>query len=180
MPKLFYFSLKQVLVAVAASSITACSPHYNWREVRGTDAPFAVLLPAKPASHTRSVNLSGIPLTMTMTAAQVNGVTFAVGSARLPDEATPETALTAMKTALVNNIGGKIRREKTSPVAGSATHSIDIEAVGAAGNKTKQSRILFARFAEKNRRIYQAVVVGPEQAVSRDAVETFLTSLKLD
>ena len=182
MLKSLCFLLIQILVAATTTfGISACSPTYDWREVRGTDAPFVVLLPAKPATHSRPINLDGIPLVMTMTAAEVNDVTFAVGSAKLPDQAVPQAALNAMKTALLKNIGGTVRHEKSLVVAGNPVPLIEIEAVGSPGGKgNSQPRILFARFAEKDRRIYQAIVVGREKSVPRDAVDTFFTSLKLN
>ncbi|HYD95127.1 MAG TPA: hypothetical protein VEC01_07370 [Noviherbaspirillum sp.] len=153
--------------AACALLLAACSPKFDWREVRGGDAPFIVLLPAKPASHTRTIDLDGVKVAMTMTAAEVDGVTFAVGSAEMQDAAQAQQALAAMKTALVRNIGGSITQEKT---AGPAT--IDVEAKGA------QARVLIARFAARDKRIYQAVMLGNEKAISRDAADTFFTSFK--
>lgn len=181
MLKLSCLSLLKISLATAIFGISACSPTYDWREVRGTDAPFVVLLPSKPATHTRAINLDGMQLTMTMTGAQVNGVTFAVGSAKLPDQALPQAALNAMKIALIKNIGGTVKREKLLPIPGNPTPSSEIEAVGMpAGKNAGQPIILFARFAEKDRRVYQAVVVGQEKAVERDHVDTFFTSFKLN
>lgn len=175
-----FFSIR-ILVAMVVFGLSACTPTYDWREVRGTDAPFIVLLPAKPSTHSRPINLDGIHLTMTMTAAEVNGATFAVGSASLPDQALSRDALNAMKTALVKNIDGTVRHEKSLLAADNPAPSIDIEAVGSPDRKTKKHpRLLVARFVAKGRRIYQAVVVGPEDAVPRDAVEMFFTSLKLN
>lgn len=161
---------KAVLIAFA-TLLAACSPKFDWREVRGTSAPFVVLLPAKPASHTRSINLDGLEVSMTMTAADVDGVTFAVGTAQLPDEAKAQQALTAMKTALVRNIGGSIRKEKAS-APGAIPMSIEVEAAGA------ESRVLLGRFVANGRHIYQVIVVGKEQALSREAAEMFLASFK--
>lgn len=172
--------LFRLAVAASVFVLSACTPAYDWREVRGTDAPFSVLLPAKPATYSRPINLDGIQLVMTMTAAEANGVTFAVGSAQLPASAKPQAALQAMKTALVNNIGGAIKHEKAS-AAGDGMPSIDIEATGkstTAGGT--QPALLFARFAAREQRIYQAVVIGREKAVSREAVDIFFTSLKLN
>lgn len=153
--------------------LTACSPKFDWREVHGSSAPFVVLLPAKPASHTRTVNLDGLDVSMTMTAADVDGVTFAVGTAELADAATAQKALVAMKTALVRNIGGTVRTEKTSaPGANPAT--IDVEAAGV------ESRVLLARFVARDKHIYQVVVVGKEGALSREAADMFFTSFKLN
>jgi hypothetical protein len=168
------------LCTAAVLTLSACNPTYNWREVRGVDAPYNITLPAKPASASRPINLDGTQVTMAMTAAEVNDVTFAVGAIELPDPAKAQAALNTMKTALVKNINGTIRQEKVSGPAGAPTE-IAIEAVGAPSvNTGGQSRLLIARFIAKDNRAYQVIVVGKEQAVSREAVETFLTSFKPD
>ena len=97
-----------VLAGLALLSLTACSPKYNWRDYNSPDAAYGVMFPAKPAQHTRTVNLNGTRLPMTMTAAEVDGVVYAVGTARAPDIANAEAALEAMQTALVANIDGTI------------------------------------------------------------------------
>jgi hypothetical protein len=180
MPKFSHFYSRRSVLLVAACAavlgLAACSPSYNWREVRGTDAPFVVLLPGKPSTHSREVNLDGIRVTMTMTAAEAGGATFAVGSAQVPDPALVQPALNAMKTALVRNINGTVRQEKTAAATPGAIPAINIEAAGSRGEG--QAMLLFARFAAQDRRIYQAIVVGPEKAISRDAVDTFLASFK--
>jgi len=158
--------------------LAACTPQYDWREVHGSNAPFTVLLPAKPATLARPVNLNGAQVTMTMTAAEVGEVAFAVGSAELADAATASTALEAMKTAMVNNIGGTIRQEKTSASSGGRT--IDLEAGGAPSARNGTPPLLVARFVMRERRVYQAIVLGPEKAIPREAVDTFFTSFKVD
>lgn len=181
MLKSTFFSLLRLAIAAAVLILPACTPAYDWREVRGTDAPFAAVFPAKPATYSRMVNLNGTQVMMTMTAAEAAGVTFAVGSAQLPDPAAAQGALQAMKTAMIGNIGGTVRHEKQSAIPANGLSSIDLEATGAstAGN-SGQSRLLIARFVAKDRRVYQAVVIGTEKAISRDAVDTFFTSFKLD
>lgn len=155
--------------------LAGCSPKYDWREVHGTDARFVVLLPAKPTTVSRQVNLDGMPVTMVMTAAEVGGVTFAIGSAELPDAGAAQLALLAMKRAMLNNIKGTIQSEKTAATAPGSI-ATDIEATGSIGGKPAR---LFARFAVKDKRVYQAIVLGPEQALSRDAADSFFTSFKL-
>lgn len=156
-----------------AALLSACSPKFDWREVHGPEAPYVVLLPTKPTSHTRTIDLDGMPITMTMTASEVDGVTFAVGSAVLPSAAQAPQALVAMKTALVRNISGTIQQEKSSQPGGFPT-VIEVEASGA------KSRLLLARFIAKENRIYQVVVVGSEKAISREAADMFFTSFKLN
>lgn len=176
----------RVVFLAGVLSISACTPKYDWREVRGTEAPFTVMMPSKPSVHARSVNLDGLDVTMTMTAAEVDGTVFAVGTAELPDATKAQQALVAMKIAMVKNINGEIKKEKTSATAqatGSTTMqttSVDVEAVGlpAAGGSGPQ-RLLVARFTARDRTVYQAIVVGKEKSVSRDAVETFFSSFKV-
>lgn len=174
------FSISPLLASACiacAFLLAACSPKYDWREVRGSGVPFLIVLPAKPVSHSRTVNLDGVQATMTMTAAEVDEVTFAVGAAELPDAAQAQKALLAMKTALIRNIGGTLRHEKVS-TAGSA-RMIEIEASGPPAPGSDQPRLLLARFIAQDKHAYQLVVVGKEKAVAREAVDVFFTSFKL-
>lgn len=155
--------------------LLACSPKFDWREVRGPAAPYLVTLPAKPANHARDINLDGIPVTMTMTGAEVDGVTFAVGSVELADPAQAGHALQAMKTALVRNINGKVVEEKAAQ-AGSAAGMIALEAHGPL---PQGQRLLLARFVARGPHVYQLLVVGNERDVSREAADTFFTSFHL-
>ena len=108
----------RILLAAALSALLlACSPQYNWRDYSSDVAPFRVMFPDKPSTHKRTIDLDGLKVEMTMTAAEVNGATFAVGSAQAPDTASAEKALSAMKTALVRNIGATVKSEKASKAA---------------------------------------------------------------
>jgi hypothetical protein len=151
--------------------LCACSPQFNWREVHGDGAPFTVLLPSKPASYAQEVDLDGLRVTMSMTAAEVDGLMFAVGSAELPDAAQVPHALGAMKTAMTRNVGAEKASEK--PVAG--MQAVDIEATGARAGRPLR---LVGRFAASGRRVYQAVVIGPASALAPEIVDTFLSSFK--
>lgn len=157
--------------------VSACSPALNWREVRGSDAPFSVLLPAKPATHARDINLNGLKVTMNMTAAEANGASFAIGSVMLADPAQHAAALAAMQTAMVRNIRGEIKREQTVRLADGST-ATEIEAAGRVG-KQGQAVLMAGRFASKGVWVVQAVVIGEPDQLSREAMETFLGSLKL-
>ena len=154
--------------------LAGCTPTYDWRDVRGTSVPFTVLLPAKPSTFARPVNLGGIQARMTMTAAEIDKVTFAVGTAELPDAAQAQAALLVMKSTLVKNIGGVIRHEKSQ--LGRSDSSIDFDAAGGTG----ETKALHAHLVARERRLYQIIVVGPEKSIRPEAVDTFLTSFKLE
>jgi hypothetical protein len=164
-----------------AVSLSACSPTYDWREVRGADAPYSVLLPAKPSTLSQAIDLDGEKVTMTMTAAEVNGVTFAVGSATLNDSAKALQGMQTMKSALIKNIAGTIKLEKNSHDRAAQLSSIEIEAIGSPSASSKGQPVqLNARFIAKENRVYQVVAVGPQNAMIREAIDTFLPSFKLN
>jgi hypothetical protein len=176
MRKLPFSTLAKAACLACAATLAACTPKYDWREVRSGDAHYVVVLPAKPATHSRPIDLDGLHTTMTMTATEVDGATFAVGTAELPDAEQALKALAAMKTAMVRNIGGTVRQEKPLPPAPAQT-AVELEATGMPGPNGKP-RLLLARFIARDKRVYQLVILGHEDNIPRDAAETFFTSFK--
>ncbi len=162
------------IVALAATALAACTPKFNWRDYASKDAPFQVMFPDKPATHTRTIDLDGMKVEMTMTATQIDSTTFAVGAAQAPDAAKAEAALAAMKLALVKNIGATIRSEKSAKTANGA--SIDVDAVGM--RKATPMRLV-AHFESRNSQFYQVIVMGEEKDLSKENVEQFMSSFKL-
>lgn len=169
----FSYRSRVAAIALTFTMLAGCSPTFDWREVRGTPVPYLVMLPAKPASFTRPVNIGGITVQMTMTAAEVEGITFAVGTAEMPDAASAPAALEAMKEALVRNISGTIQTESRSS---GLPPTIDIEAVGV--DRNGAPRLLLARFLAREQRVYQLVSVGPQARMPREAADTFFASFQ--
>jgi hypothetical protein len=158
-----------VLVLAASLLLAACNPTYNWRDYSSPDAPYRIMFPAKPATHTRSVDLNGMRVDMTMTAAEVEGVTFAVGTGVAPDAAQAQAAVAAMKAALVRNIGAKVEHESTADAA------VDIDALGSANGQPMKLR---GHFEAHGKRFYQVVVMGKASAVAPEHSDQFLSSFK--
>ncbi|MCU6434174.1 hypothetical protein LPB67_10375 [Undibacterium sp. Jales W-56] len=154
--------------------LCACSPKFDWREVRGSDAPYSVLMPAKPSSHSRSMQLEEVRLTMQMTGADAEGISFAVGSARVDDASKIPAVLAAMKSGMLNNIHGSITSEK----AGSTMQGNELEARGNLQNG--QPVVLAAKFVTRGPWVYQVIIMGREKAVTRDVIDTFMTSFKIN
>lgn len=158
---------------------SGCSPKYDWREVRGGSEPYVGVLPGKPAKFERPVNLNGTTVNMKMTAADVSGVTYAIGSATMNDTTAAGKAITDMKNALVKNINGTVLRESAGVADPAGISSIEVEARGNRPNDT-QPLMLIGRFVAKDKYVYQAIVLGSEKAISREAVDTFLSSFKVN
>jgi hypothetical protein len=163
----------------AALLFSACSPKFDWRDYRGPAVPYTALFPGKPATQTRPINLGEDKADMHMAATEVDGVTFAVGSAELPDAGRAQAAITAMKNTMVKNLNATVTSEKqeSSSAAGSQRTAITVEAKGSRNGETM---VLFGRFVAKDKRVYQAIVAGREKQVDKEAVETFMSSFKPD
>lgn len=165
---------------LAAALLAGCNPTYNWRDYRSPDAPYQVMFPAKPATHTRSVDLNGMKVEMTMTAAEVEGVMFAVGSGTAPDPAQAQAAVDAMRTAMLRNINATVQRESASAASSGAPDgarkSVDVDAVGT-GNGGPMK--LSGHFESRGTRFYQIIVLGRDQAVQPEQSEQFMKSFRL-
>jgi hypothetical protein len=154
--------------------LAGCSPKYNWRDYASPDAPYRVMFPAKPSTFTRTIDLDGMQVAMTMTAAEIDGATFAVGAAEAPDAARAQAALEAMQVALVRNIGATVTTQKATVDTDRATRDVD-----ARGTSNGVPMRLVGHFEARGKRFYQVIAIGKADALPAEQVEQFLTSFKL-
>ena len=176
LPSLSQYSRLFALFALSVFMLflNGCDPTLNWREVRSDDASYTALFPAKPTSFERAVNLDGLQVMMNMTAAEADGVSFAVATAIIEDEGQRAKALIAMQTAMLRNIRGEITEKKTVNVKGGAT-AIQIHATGQA-SQAGTPLVLFARFVIHESRVFQVIALGPKEKLSAETADTFLSS----
>lgn len=170
-------------VLATAALLAACSPKFDWREYRSPDARFSALFPGKPAVLTREIDLDGKKISLTMTASEIDGNTFAIGSAELDSAEQAQAALPAMKQALLNNIQGTLRSEKSAMAASSnasGTHRKSTLSIEATGTQHGQPALLVGRFVAQDRRIFQIIILGQEKKLSRENIDTFMDSAKVD
>jgi hypothetical protein len=169
---------------VVGAVLAGCSPEHDWREIRADDARFMVMLPARPSTLTRPIDLDGQRLDMTMQGAQAREVSYTVGTATLPDasDVTRERALAAMRLAMVRNIGGTERASRPVEVtlvdpSGLPVGRVPGVEVEAVGRMRDREAVLVARFVGTGAQVWQAVVLGPQP--DRENAALFLESLKL-
>lgn len=175
--------LHAFIVIFCFSLLSACSPKFDWREIRINDAPITLLMPGKPASHAREVDLNGIKVKMQMTAVDVNQISFALAYAKLDQvdaslsieqkNQLQQQALDAMKQGMLKNIQGK-PLEKNTPELPKNT----IAALG----KTQNGQVVkfIGRFVIQGPWIIQAVMIGEEKYFNPEVVDMFFGSLKFN
>lgn len=150
-------------------ALLACSPEFNWRTVRGQDAPYSVMLPGKPASHRQDVRLAGVTLPMTMTGAEAGGISFAVGCIAVPPTLPAERLLDALRQGMIDNAGGVAQPSERTDLL-----------VLRARRPDGVPLLLQVRFVARGGWLYQIVLAGPEMAVTPELADTFFASFQPD
>lgn len=187
------------IAAIAAAALAACSPRFDWREIRRSEDRFAVALPDRPQTVVREVEFQpgdAAPrrVEMAMTSTGVGSTLFAVGAVRLPrellaDGPPADRAVAWLKASLLRNVNGTETTETALPPerlprsAVAATRSgIELRTRGTvpakAGGSGRPAE-LAARIYVADDRLYQLVVVGAEGELSPDTIDTFFSSFRL-
>lgn len=179
------FKLPYCAIAALASAclLVACSPKFDWRDYRSPDASYTALFPGKPATFSRDVDIKGVKVRMSMAASEIDGATFAVANAEMADATQARAALALMKQAMLNNINGSVDQEKTASASssnGAASHEQTSIALEAHGMKNGKPVRLVGRFVAQDKRIYQIIAIGDEKHLTRDNIDTFMTSVKVN
>lgn len=147
-----------------------------------------MVLPARPQTVMRDVNLPNATVQMSMTSTGVGATLFAVGTARLPtslstDAAARQQALGSWRDALVRNVNGKIVKTAAVALAVAPTDSRKVlaaEAIEAVGSDSSGRAVrLAARLFIVDDRLFQVVALGADGEISSDALDTFFTSFRL-
>jgi hypothetical protein len=156
------------MAALAALFLAACSPEYDWREIRSVEDGWSAMLPGKPAKLTRRIHLEAIEVPMTMQGAKIGETSFTVAVAELPDDGseTRQRALAAMRAGMLRNVGASEPRTRSVEIpmidaGGAATGRLPAERVEAKGTVQGRPVTLLAGFAGQGRRAWQWVVIGP-------------------
>ncbi len=182
--------LKNIFLGLVVSiTAAACTPSHNWREAFVSDSADSprlakILLPGKPATMQRSIQLDRLSVKMTMMGAKVNDTTFTVAHATLPDAQiqTQTAALAAMRLQMVRNIQGtetEVSERAISIVddSGRALGTINAQLVSAKGAVKGQALFMQAGFLVEANRVYQWVALGPQ--LDLEQTKTFMQSFRL-
>lgn len=178
--------LPVVVCGAVAFLATGCSPRFNWRDYQGNGG-FAATFPDKVQTATRSIELAGVELNMTLSAARVDKISFAVGSARLPnsDPQLRDRALAELRMALIHNIEGKVQSEREASVArlSRGDPQVSADAIEVSGQAQGNPVRMWAEIAYDDQSVYEMFVLGPVAAMqevqTREAVDTFMSSFRL-
>ena len=166
------------VLAAALLSLAACSPTFNWREVRADPGGLRVLLPCKPDKGSRTVPMAGRQVDLQVIGCDTGDATFAVLWGDIVDPLRSGEVLAQWKTATLANMrsAGSQERPFLPPGAMALPQSVRVQAGGARadGHRVQSHAAYFARGS----RVFQAVIYAERPAP--EAVEPFFSGLRFE
>ena len=169
----------------AAAALGACSPVFNWREVRLDAAPVMALLPCKPDQASRQMNLPGGATPLYMAGCKAGGATFAISAMDAGDAS--KAAEVALQWQAATNLSQQVAKAVSTPyrVPGATAAVLVVSQPSQMGSAAPKP-LSHALYFYQGRFVYQAQVLGePESggdgpgALSTQVLETFLGGVRL-
>lgn len=166
-----------IYVLVALACATACSPTFNWRDVRPDGTQLALLMPCKPDAAQKTVPLAGQPTALTLLSCDAEGVTFAIAVADVKDAAKVSAVLAQWQSATLANMKAVPGTPGTVfRLPGLVSAGILVKATGQRANG--QVVISQAAYFAQGPQVFQAVMYADK--VPPDVAETFFSGLKFE
>ncbi|MGJ7582160.1 hypothetical protein ACSFA3_18400 [Variovorax sp. RHLX14] len=186
MPTFFLLPIRQTTahtaIALALTAVLgACTPTFNWRDVRIADKGLVALLPCKADRATRALPLGIESVEVEMAGCEAGGATFAVAHAAAADAAQAEAWLRAWRAATrAQLVGGEV-----AELAGTIPRSLAVPAPwrletqhNGSATAAAPARVLwFAQRTASGVSLYQATVLGTPS--SPEVFKTFFEGLRL-
>jgi len=173
-------SLRPLPWLCVALLLPACSPTFNWRELRDDAIALQAILPCKADRGEREVPLGGSPQTLHMHSCEAGGLTFAIAWARLPDSAQAVAALLPWRQATLaalrvelEQVGGAALAWPARVPGADEVHGLQAVGLGPSGQATQVQAVYFAH----GNTVYQAAIYG--QRISEEIAGNFFEALRL-
>lgn len=167
------------LVALVAllAPLAACSPALDWRDVRPEGGDLQLLMPCRPSTQVRRVDLAGAPVALAMSACAAADRTWAVAFADAGEPARIPALLQALQAATAANLAASTQQQLAASIPG-ANPGGGARRVELAGRLPDGRAVqLVMLLAARGTQVVQATVVG-ERLPPQD-IEPFVSSLRL-
>ena len=161
-------------------TLAACSPAFNWREVRLENTRLSLLLPCKPDKAQKVVPLGGQPTALSMLGCDAGGATFAVAVADVGDASKAASVLALWKTLTLDNMKAVPGTRQLLPLKiPGASAEAPVSRVLAQGQRADGTAVSGqAAYFAQGSQLFQVVMYAPQ--ITPDVAETFFSSLKFE
>jgi hypothetical protein len=161
--------------------LAACSPPWNWRELRLEGAPLTIRLPCKPEHASQTVTLAGAPVLLLMTGCENAGATLAVSRVLLSPGGNPGAALAQWRGATLVGMRAQAVSEQAFQPPGSLAlpESVRLVARGQSrdGRPVSAQAAWFASATPQGVWLFHAVMYA--DAIAPEGADTFFEGLRL-
>ena len=160
--------------------LAACSPAFNWREVRPENTRLSLLLPCKPDKAQKVVPLGGRPTTLSMLGCDAGGATFAVAVADMGDASKAASVLALWQNLTLANMKAVPGTAQSMPLnIPGASPEPAAARVLAQGQRIDGAAVSGqAAYFAKGTQVFQVVMYAPK--IESEVAETFFSSLKFE
>ena len=165
-----------ICAALAAASLAACNPTFNWRDVRPDGTRLALLMPCKPDKAQRTVPLAGQPTELNLLSCDAGDVTFAITVADVNDVLKADIALAQWQTATLAHIKALPADGATLKLPALSRSAFVVKATGQRPNGQPVSSQ--AAYFAQGSQIFQAVMYADK--IAPDVADTFFSGLKFE
>jgi len=97
-------------------ALVACTPALNWRDARAASGALIALFPCRPDEQTRTVELAGQRLQMSLQSCEAQGALFALTSVELPEAAPAGPVLAALSEGVASKL--RVLQRSADPLNG--------------------------------------------------------------
>lgn len=158
-----------------AGLLVACQPTLNWREIRVDSPPVQLTLPCKPDRGTRTVDLAGRHVAVSMVGCDAGGSTFALAWMELPAGSAAPEWIGHWKQATLLNMRATAAVLEQPWAAPALPTGLRVQATGQRADGTPVQGQ--AGYLARGRHVYQMVVYGSR--LSPEETEPFFAGLRL-
>lgn len=166
--------------AAGLLALAACSPAFNWREVRPENTRLSFLLPCKPDRAQKIVPLGGQSSTLSMLGCDAGGATFAVAVADLGDPSKAAPVLAQWQSLTLANMKAGPATSQVLPIKlpGAAVEPgpVLVKAQGQRADGTAVSGQ--AAYFAQGSQVFQAVIYSAQ--ITPEVAETFFSNLRFE
>jgi hypothetical protein len=163
---------------LAGMAVVGCSPTLDWRDWRPAEGGVVLTLPCKPTPQTRTVQLAGQPVRLSLHACSAGGQTWALAYADVGDPTRLTAALVELRDSAARNLGAEtLRPGPPLRVSGATPHAESgrwsLSGRMPDGKPVDEELAVFARGTW----VFQATVLGAQ--LPPEGVTTFFESLRV-
>ena len=157
----------------------ACSPAYDWRDVRPAGTQLALQFPCRPVAQRRAVELAGPAVDLSLLACTAGGQTWALAHADLTDPGRVSAALAELRSSTINKLNAEPAALGQLAVRGATPNDqsgrVRLQSrPGAASGAHRPLQMELALFS-RGTQVFQVSVLG--EAVPGDVSDTFFASI---